>query len=281
MDSTAAPARTWFITGAGRGLGEQFARAALARGDRVAATARDVTALEALTREFGDRLVPLQLDVTDRAGVHRAVTEAHRALGRLDVVINNAGYGLFGAVEEISTEQLRDQLEVNLFGPFHVVQAVAPILREQGSGHIVQISTVGGVLAFPNLGGYHASKWALEGMSESLAAELAPFGVRVTLVEPGPYGTDWSGNSAEHATAQPQYDPMRAGIAERSAQFPADWDGAPAAAGRAMLQLVDAPEPPLRVFFGVMPTVLAPAAYAARLALWEQWRPLSVEANGS
>ncbi|MFZ2511310.1 MAG: SDR family NAD(P)-dependent oxidoreductase [Gordonia sp. (in: high G+C Gram-positive bacteria)] len=281
MTRNARRNRTWFITGAGRGLGREFTRAALESGDHVAATARDVAALDDLVAEFGDRLVPIRLDVTDRAAVHAAVAEAHRALGRLDVVINNAGYGLFGAVEEISEDQLRAQLEVNLFGPFHVCQAVAPILREQNGGHIIQISTVGGVLAFPNLGGYHASKWALEGMTESLAAELAPFGVRVTLVEPGPYGTEWSGASAVHATEQPQYQPMRTAIAERAARFPADWDGEPAAAGRAMVDLVDAQEPPLRVFFGVMPAALVPDAYVRRLELWEQWRPLSVQANGT
>lgn len=281
MTTKAAGARTWFITGAGRGLGREFARAALERGDRVAATARDVAALDDLGAEFGDALVPLRLDVTDRAAVHRTVAQAHGAFGRLDVVINNAGYGLFGAVEEISEDQLRAQLEVNLFGPFHVSQAVAPILRGQNGGHIIQISTVGGLLAFPNLGGYHASKWALEGMTESLATELAPFGVRVTLVEPGPYGTEWSGSSAVHATGQPQYEPMRTAIAERAARFPADWDGDPAAAGRAMVDLVDAEEPPLRVFFGVMPPALVPDAYARRLEVWEQWHRLSVQANGA
>ncbi|MET8763550.1 SDR family NAD(P)-dependent oxidoreductase [Lentzea sp. NPDC004782] len=191
--------KIWFITGAGRGFGKEFARAALGRGDKVAATARKLGDVDDLVEEFGDAVLPLQLDVTDRAGVFAAAEQAGVHFGRLDVVVNNAGYGLFGAIEEITEQQLRDQLEVNLFGVLHVTQAVLPLLRKQGSGHIVQISTVGGVAAFPNLGGYHASKWALEGLSESLAQEVAPFGIKVTLVEPGGFATDWSGSSAVRA----------------------------------------------------------------------------------
>ncbi|WP_456286620.1 SDR family NAD(P)-dependent oxidoreductase [Microbacterium sp. JZ70] len=269
--------KNWFITGAGRGFGREFTKNALERGDRVAATVRDTAVIADLVDEYGDNLLVLTLDVTDEAAVRDAVAAAVGRFGRLDVVVNNAGYGLFGAVEEISTEQLRAQLEVNLFGAFFVTQAVLPFLREQGSGHIIQISTIGGIAAFPSLGGYHASKWALEGLSESLAQEVAPFGIKVTLIEPGGFSTDWAGSSAVHAAPQPQYDALRKGMAEGAANANL---GDPVAAGPAILKIVDAEEPPLRVLFGTQPTQIVPWLYDQRLATWKQWEWLSVEANG-
>ena len=164
--------KVWFITGTSRGFGREFALAALRRGDRVAATARSLAALDDLVAEYGDRLLPLQLDVTDRAADEAAVRQAFEWFGRIDVVVNNAGYGHFGAVEEVTEAELRAQLETNLFGALWVTQAALPILREQGSGHVVQMSSIGGVGAFANLGAYHASKWALEAISESLAIEV-------------------------------------------------------------------------------------------------------------
>jgi NAD(P)-dependent dehydrogenase (short-subunit alcohol dehydrogenase family) len=269
--------KVWFITGAGRGFGKEFARSALQRGDTVAAAARDTSALEDLVQEYGDAVLPLALDVTERDAAFQAVASAVERFGCLDVVVNNAGYGLFGAVEEISEQQLRDQLEVNLFGVLHVTQAVLPFLREQRAGHIIQISTIGGVGAFPNLGGYHASKWALEGLTESLSQEVAGFGIKVTLVEPGGYSTDWGGSSATHADPQLQYDGLRRAMAERQGGAKlAD----PAAAGRAILKLVDADEPPLRVLFGTQPTQMVPYIYQQRLDTWKQWEWLSNEANG-
>lgn len=272
--------KVWLITGAGRGFGREFTKAALGRGDRVAATARDTAALEDLASTHAGSLLPLQLDVTDREAAFAAVRQAHERFGHLDVVVNNAGYGLFGAVEEISPDQLRQQLEVNLLGVLHVTQAALPLLREQGSGRIIQISTIGGVAAFPNLGGYHASKWALEGLTESLAQEVAGFGIKVTLVEPGGYATDWAGSSAVHATPKPQYDALREGMAEQSQNMDPSMIGDPVAAGAAILQLADADEPPLRVFFGTMPTHLTPQLYQQRLDTWQQWAWLSHQANG-
>lgn len=271
--------KVWFITGASRGFGKEFARSALGRGDSVAATARDTAALEDLVQEFGDAVLPLELDVTDRDAAFRAVEASKDRFGRIDVVVNNAGYGMFGMVEELTEAQLRDQLEVNLFGVFHVTQAVLPILREQGSGHIIQISTIGGVAAFPGLSAYHASKWALEGFSEALAQEVASFGVKVTLVEPGGYSTDWGGSSAVHADPQPQYDAIRKAAADQQAAA-TDLIGDPVATGPAILQLADAEEPPLRVFFGTFPTQVAPMIYQQRLDTWKQWEQLSIEANG-
>ncbi|GAA3028749.1 SDR family NAD(P)-dependent oxidoreductase [Streptomyces lactacystinicus] len=268
--------KVWFVTGSSRGLGRAFVEAALSRGDRVAATARDTGRLAELAAAHGDAVLPLPLDVTDRAAVHRAVLRAHQHFGRLDVVVNNAGYGLSGAVEELSERQLRDQLDTNLFGPLRVVQAVLPLLRAQGSGHIVQISSVAGVAAFPLGGGYCASKWALEGLSEALAQEVAGFGVKVTVVEPGSYATD-AVASAVHAEADPRYDGLRAASAGRAEALDL---GDPAAAGRALLRLVDADQPPLRVFFGTGGHPMVRQAYADRLTTWDAWARLSAEAHG-
>jgi NAD(P)-dependent dehydrogenase (short-subunit alcohol dehydrogenase family) len=269
--------KVWLITGTSRGFGREFAQAALERGDQVAATARDIGTLSDLVDAHGDAILPLALDVTDKAAVGSAVAAAHDRFGRLDVVVNNAGYGLFGMIEEISEQQLRDQLETNLFGAFWVTQAVLPILRAQGSGHIIQISTIGGICAFPSLGGYHASKWALEGFSESLAQEVAGAGIKVTLVEPGGFATDWAGSSAVHTDPNPAYDGLRQMMAELAAQ--AQY-GDPAAAGPALLEVVDADDPPLRVLFGAQPVELVKHAYAQRLQTWADWEHVSRAAQG-
>lgn len=164
--------KIWFITGSSRGFGRQFAQAALERGDKVVATARNTDSLADLVTAHGAAILPLKLDVTDKAAAFEAVRRAHEHFGRLDVVVNNAAHGLFGAVEELTEQQVRGQMETNFYGALWVTQAALPLLRAQGSGHIVQISTVGGVVSFPNLGGYNASKWALEGLTEALAQEV-------------------------------------------------------------------------------------------------------------
>lgn len=273
--------KVWFITGASRGFGRQFAEAALTRGDRVAATARNTDTLTDLQARYGDAILPLALEVTDRDSVNASVEEAVRVFGRLDVVVNNAGYGLFGAVEELSEDELRRQMDVNLFGVLFVTQAVLPTLRAQGSGHIIQMSTISGVVGLPNLGGYSASKWALEGLSEALAQEVAPFGIHVTLVEPGLFGTDWGGSSAIHAAPQPQYDALREAAAAQIANISADMLGDPAAAADALLTIADAETPPLRVLFGTVPTMIVPGVYGDRLAIWEEWKHVSLAANGA
>ncbi|MGP3961400.1 SDR family NAD(P)-dependent oxidoreductase [Nonomuraea sp. 3N208] len=269
--------KTWFITGASRGFGRAFTAAALERGDRVAATARNLTTLDDLAAKYGADLLPLQLDVTSRAAATQAIRRAHVEFGRLDVVVNNAGYGHFGMVEELSEDDLRDQVEANLFGAVWVTQAAVPLMRAQGSGHIVQLSSIGGVGAFTNLGAYHASKWALEGISESLALEVAAFGIKVTLVEPGGFATDWAGASARRSQALPEYDGVReAAAARRSAQPP----GSPDAAAGALLEVVDADEPPLRVLFGAAAPGIVTGIYERRLTEWKQWERLAHEAQG-
>ena len=189
-----------------RGFGRVWARAALERGDSVVATARSVDAVADLVADYPDRALALPLDVTDRGAVIEAVRAGHEHFGRLDVIVNNAGFGLFAAVEETTEAQARAQLGTNLLGPLWVVQATLPYLRAQGSGHILQVSSLSGVATFPLLGLYQASKWALEGLSETLAGEVAGFGIKVTLLEPGAFRTEWAGVSADHAEEMPAYD---------------------------------------------------------------------------
>jgi NAD(P)-dependent dehydrogenase (short-subunit alcohol dehydrogenase family) len=270
--------KVWFITGTSKGFGRIWAEAALERGDdRVAATARDVGTLRPLVERYGDRVLAITLDVTDRGAANAAVAQTIERFGRIDVAINNAGYGLFGTVEEVSEADARAQIETNLFGALWVTQAVLPQMRAQGSGHIIQVSSIGGVNAFPTTGLYHASKWGLEGFSQSLAQEVAAFGIKVTIVEPGGYATDWSGPSARHAKTMPIYDGVRAARASARATFV---PGDPEASGAAILKVVDAEDPPLRIFFGTAGLPMTRAEYARRLETWETWNDVAVEAQG-
>jgi len=269
--------KIWFITGTSKGFGRIWAEAALQRGDKVAATARDAGTLADLVDTYGDAVLPMTLDVTDKATVDAAVGRAHEHFGRLDVVVNNAGYGLFGTIEEVTEDQARAELETNLFGALWVTKASLPYLREQGSGHIIQVSSIGGVNAFPGLGLYHASKWALEGFTQSLRAEVEGFGIKVTLIEPTGYATDWSGPSSVRAEPLPAYDDLRAVLAKRpNVADPGD----PQATGPAILKVVDADQPPLRIFFGRGPLEMIRGEYAKRIATWEQWDEVSRMAHG-
>jgi len=271
--------KTWFITGTSKGFGRIWAEAALERGDSVAATARDASTLEPLVEAYGERVLAQALDVTDKAAVDAAVAAAHERFGRLDVVVNNAGYGYFGTIEEVDEAGARAQIETNLFGALWVTKAALPILREQGSGHFIQVSSIGGVTAFPGIGLYHASKWGLEGFSQALAREVGRFGVRVTLVEPIGYTTDWAGPSAVTAEPMPEYEWIREerakGTSVRSRR------GAPDATAAPILEIVDAEEPPLRVLFGdwALEQLVRPE-YEERLATWERWQDLSRRAHG-
>lgn len=267
----------WFITGASRGFGREFAVAALERGDHVAATARDTHSLADLSGRFGDHLMPIRLDVTDRAADFEAVGRVYDEFGGLDVVVNNAGYGHFGAVEELSEADLRDQLETNLFGAVWITQAALPFLRAQGSGHIVQVSSVGGLGAFANQSAYHASKWALEAISESLAAEVGSLGIKVTIVEPGLFSTDWSGSSARWSDKMTEYEYVREMMFARRNSFAA---GNPKAAAQALLEIVDSDNPPLRALFGSAATAMITEIYQQRLQTWRDWEAVSRRAQG-
>ncbi|MFG1681215.1 SDR family NAD(P)-dependent oxidoreductase [Nonomuraea sp. NPDC049269] len=274
--------KVWFITGSSRGLGRNFVEAALSRGDKVAATARNTASLDELVATYGDALLPLEMDVTDKAAVFDSVKLAKEHFGRLDVIVNNAGYAQVGAIEELTEQHLRDQLETNLFGAVWVIQAALPYLREQGAGHIIQLSSAAGLLAMPLGGAYHASKWALEGLNEALAQEVAGFGIKVTVVEPGGFATRSGKNpdplaNGHVAAPNPIYDGLRQRLAGIAGKQPA---GDPAAAAQALLKIVDSDDPPLRVLFGQGFYPMIQQVYADRLKTWADWQDLSAEAHG-
>lgn len=262
--------KVWFITGTSRGFGKIWAQAALRRGDSVAATARELSSLGGLVGEFSDAVLPIQLDVTDREGVFSAVERTVARFGRIDVVVNNAGYGQLGMVEELTERELREQMEANFFGAVWVTQAVLPVLRRQGGGRLLQISSEGGVRAYPGIGAYHASKWALEGLSESLRQEVGSFGISVTCVEPGPYATDWFSRSARHSSESADYAPAHGNP-------PAFEFGDPNATCDAIFELVDTDEPPARLLLGrSFPEI--EAIYLDRLETWRSWQPVAERA---
>ncbi|NUT18364.1 MAG: SDR family NAD(P)-dependent oxidoreductase [Hamadaea sp.] len=275
--------KVWFVTGSSRGLGRKFVEAALSRGDRVAATARTTDGFADLVAAYGDAILPLPMDVTDRPAVFEAVRRTHERFGRLDVVVNNAGYAQIGAVEELTEQDLRDQLETNLFGAVWVVQAALPYLREQGSGHIVQLSSAAGLIASPLGGAYGASKWALEAVNESLAQEVAGFGIKVTIIEPAGFATrDGKNpdplNNGHMSAAKDAYLPLRQRI---SAMVDKQPSGDPAAAAATLLKIVDSDNPPLRVLFGQGFYPMIQQAYADRLQNWADTQDLSIQAQGN
>lgn len=265
--------KTWFITGTSKGFGREWAEAALERGDRVAATARDTGRLADLVARHGDAILPLRLDVTDRASAFAAVERAAEHFGRLDVVVNNAGYGHFGMVEELTEDEIRAVMETNFFGTLWVTQAALPILRAQGGGRLIQVTSEGGVRAYPGIGAYHATKWAVEGLSESLRKETATLGIDVICLEPGPYATDFGGGSIRTSAEHPDYAVVRAELSPT-------WDmGDPKATRAPILELADTDDPPAHVFFGKSYVDVA-AEYEERLATWRKWQPVSLAAFG-
>lgn len=269
--------KTIFITGASRGFGKLWAEAFLKRGDLVAATARNLSDLDDLVKQYGDNILPIQLDVNNRKAGFAAVAQAKEYFGHIDVLINNAGYGLFGAIEETSEQEARDQIETNVFGLLWITQAVVPIMREQGYGHIVNLSSVLGLVTVPTLGIYNASKYAVEGITETLAAEVSAFDIKVSLIEPNGYATDWGGVSANHTKAMPEYDQLKADF---QAGFPDDFFGQPAATVNAVLKLVDAENPPLRLLLGKKALPWVKQVYESRFEEWEKWNEVAVAAHG-
>jgi NAD(P)-dependent dehydrogenase (short-subunit alcohol dehydrogenase family) len=271
--------RTIFITGASRGFGKLWAEAFLKRGEKVAATARDLSALNDLASKYGDQILPVQLDVTDREAVNDAVTRVTQHFGSIDILINNAGYGLFGTVEETTEQQARAQMETNFFGLLWVTQAVLPIMRQQKSGHIIQVSSFLGLTTLPMLGLYNASKFAVEGLSETIASEVAHLGIKFTLIEPNGFATEWAGNSAIQTTADiADYAPVRAAFAE-SGDNPDTW-GKPEATVDAILQITDSANPPLRLLLGKLAYYGVESLYTKRLADIKEWKEVSIAAHG-
>jgi NAD(P)-dependent dehydrogenase (short-subunit alcohol dehydrogenase family) len=272
-----AQPKVWFVTGASRGFGRIWTEAALKRGDKVAATARDVKALDDLVGAHGASILALPLDVTDRDAVFGAVDQAHRHFDRLDVILCNAGYGYMGAIEEVVTADAQANFDTNVFGTLSVIQAALPLLRAQRSGHILTVSSIGGVIGFPTGGIYVATKFAVEGMSEALAGEVASFGIKVTIIEPGSFATEFR-SSMKTPLAMAEYEPVRQAILSA---FKPEMSGDPHATSAAILKLVDADNPPLRLLLGAGPLPMIKKLYEGRLSTWDQWAEVSNAAQGN
>jgi NAD(P)-dependent dehydrogenase (short-subunit alcohol dehydrogenase family) len=241
----------WFITGCSTGFGRELAKLALARGYRTVVTARDPQKIQDITSGHDGRGLALQLDVTDAAQVADAVKKAEAAFGRIDVLVNNAGFGYLAAVEESEESEVRAMFETNFFGLDRMTRAVLPGMRQRRRGNIVNISSIGGLVAFPGVGFYNATKFAVEGLSEALAKEIAPLGIRVLLVEPGPFRTDWAGRSIKQARRPIADYAETAGANQRNISgYSGNQPGDPARAAEAIVKAVESPTPPLRLVLG-------------------------------
>lgn len=270
--------KAWFITGASRGFGRVWAEAALKRGDQVAATARHLESIADLTQKYGQNVLPLELDVTRPEQVKTAVEQAHAHFGKLDIVFNNAGYSLVGTIEEASADDIRVLYETNIIGPVSVIQAALPLLRKQGGGHILGTSSNLGHVTLPVIGYYCSSKWAFEAIHESLAAEVKPFGINVTIIEPGAYATEFgSPESLKFAPGLDIYTDFKTQFFDRLKTMER---GDPAATPEALFKVVDEENPPLRFFLGSHNLPWVRQAYAERLATWEAWEEVSSSAQG-
>lgn len=273
VEQNSTSGKVWFITGTSRGFGRVWADAALKRGDKVAATARNVASIADFKEKYGENVLTLELDVTNPQQVKTAVTQAHEYFGRLDIVLNNAGYSLVSTIEEASADEVRALYETNVLGPLSVIQAALPLLRKQGSGHILGTSSNLGHVTLPVIGYYCSSKWAFEAIHESLAAEVKAFGIKVTIIEPGAYTTEFgSQESLKFAAGLNIY----ANFKEQFFGSLKNMErGDPEATPEAIFQIVDAEQPPLRFFLGSHCLPWVRTAYAERLATWEAWEAVS------
>jgi len=271
--------KIWFITGSSRGLGRSLTEAVLAAGDKVAATARNPEQLSDLVEKYKDNIYPIKLDVTDYKKVHKVVADTVAHFGKIDVLVNNAGFGITGAAEAYSEEQVRSQLETNLYAPIEITRAVLPYMRKQRSGRILQISSVGGRVGNPGVSVYQAAKFGLGGFSEALAKEVAPLGILVTCVEPGGFRTDWAGDSMTYA---PQVEGYETTVDKRSEMFKTRTFvpmGDPDKAAKVMLALAENPEPPVHLVLGSEAIGMLKNANASRDAEMEKWLPVSISTD--
>lgn len=272
--------KTWLITGSSRGFGGALARHVLDHGHRVVATARRPEQLKDLVERHGDRVRAVALDVTDPAAARAAVQLALDAFGRLDVVANNAGYANSAAIEDMPDEDFRAQIETNLFGVVNVTKAALPVLRRQGSGHFLQFSSIGGrVGGSPGLSAYQTAKFAVEGFSEVLNAEVGPLGIKVTIIEPGGFRTDWGGSSMTALPVSPAYEETVGAMNRYREQTAANWPGDPARAAKIITDLVGLDEPPLRLLLGAGAVEMAAGASRSRAAEAERWADISRSAD--
>ena len=270
--------KVWLITGSSRGLGRTLAEAVLAHGDQLVATARNPQQLTDLAERYGKQVQPVSLDVKDPQQVRQAVQTAVETFGRLDVVVNNAGYANLVTIEESTEEEFRDQIETDLWGVINVTRAALPVLHKQRSGHIVQISSIGGRIGTPGLGAYQAAKWGIEGFSEVLAKEVNPLGIKVLIVEPGGMPTDWGGSSMHITMPGEDYQAAFAQLqARRDNGGPRGSD--PAKVAQVILHMIDELDPPLRLLMGSDAFQLALATDEARLAETRKWQAVSVSTD--
>jgi NAD(P)-dependent dehydrogenase (short-subunit alcohol dehydrogenase family) len=242
--------KVWLVTGASRGLGRAIAKAALSKGNRLVATSRNPEQLKELTSEFGDQVRAVELNVTSEAAASQAVSVAIESFGRLDVLVNNAGYGDISPIEDTSIADFRAQIETNLFGVIIVTKAALPVMRMQGAGHILQISSVGGRLGPVGRGPYAAAKWGVEGFSEVLAKEVGPLGIMVTIVEPGGFRTDFAGASTSIYEGRPEYDATVGKTARFQREYSGEQPGDPARAADVLVHITSLENPPLRLLLG-------------------------------
>jgi NAD(P)-dependent dehydrogenase (short-subunit alcohol dehydrogenase family) len=271
--------QVWLITGSSRGLGRALASAVLGAGHRLVATARDPAQLADLVQRHGDRVRAVALDVTDADAARNAVSTAIDVFGRIDVVVNNAGYGNIGSIEDTSLDEIRAQIETNLFGVIHVTKAAIPFLREQGSGHIIQLSSIGGRVGAMGRAPYSAAKFGVEGFSESLAKETAPLGIKVTIVEPGGFRTDFAGGSTALSAGRAEYQPTVGAAARFQRGYNGTQPGDPAKAAAVILQIAGLADPPLRLLLGRDAVHAAEQADLARLEADRKWRGLSISTD--
>jgi len=271
--------KVWFITGSSRGLGRSLTEAVLAKGLLVAATARKPEQLNDLIEQYPTQVYPLQLDVTNYDEVYLAVAKAVEHFGRIDVLVNNAGFGITGAAEAFTDEQVRSQLETNLYAPIEVTRAVLPYMRKQRSGHILQISSVGGRVGNAGLSMYQAAKFGLGGFSEALAKEVAPLGIKVTCVEPGGFRTDWAGASMSFAPHVEGYETTVDAIKGFISSGKFVPMGDPEKAAKVMVDLVESPEPPVHLVLGSEAAGILKQADAARKAEFEKWLPVTISTD--
>lgn len=271
--------KTVLITGASRGFGRIWTEAFLKRGDRVIATSRNPGQLQDLAAQYGAAILPLELDITSKADCLAAVQLAKEKFGTIDVLINNAGYCVFGTIEENTEQQARDIFEANVFGTLWMTQSVLPIFRAQGSGHIIQLSSVLGINALPTMGIYSATKFAVEGFSEALQAEVKDFGIHVTLIEPNSFQTDFFGRSAIESLSNPAYEKVKTDFRNGDGLKPENI-GDPLATTGAIMQVVDDSHPPLRLFLGKIAYPWTQYTYGEKLKTWDKWQSVAVKAHG-
>ncbi len=271
--------KVFLITGSARGLGRDITEAALSAGHSVLAAARTTSRLDDLVTKYGDRIRPFTLDVTDPMGAIAAVTMAVDTFGRLDVVVNNAGYANVASVEDFTIEDFRQQVDTNLFGVVNVTKAALPVLREQGSGHIINVSSVGGRVTSPGLSAYQSAKWAVGGFSGVLAAEVAPLGIKVTVLEPGGMRTDWAGSSMSIHPVSAPYEPTVGASVARLSQGMENAASDPAKVAQVVLEIADMDEPPLRLLLGSDAVLYAGIVEKAQRESDARWHELSVSTD--